>query len=141
MTQREINRLGWETFGVLLLAITNNVFERFGRWIGDGPENADNWLSISLGLLTWVWLVLNIVAFVFAVSNLFFFVRHLFRTNVRVSPPGRLGWLIFLLLGNLIAMPVYWCIYVRGTARAEAGENPIGLGPGAESEPHRGPEP
>ena len=39
------------------------------------------------------------------------YIGHLFRTD-RVPQDKKALWAVVLLLGNMIAMPVYWCLYI-----------------------------
>jgi len=52
---------------------------------------------------------LGIMGLVLALTILY--IVHLFRTD-RVPPDKKALWAVVLLLGNVLAMPVYWYFYV-----------------------------
>ena len=47
-------------------------------------------------------------------------------SNPRLSQTWRIVWVIVLMLGNMLALPVYWLLYLRGGERHGAGA-PAGL--------------
>jgi len=47
------------------------------------------------------------------VGLLVFYVVDLFR-NPRVPSESRTLWAVVLFLGNIVAMPIYWALYIRG---------------------------
>ena len=47
-------------------------------------------------------------------------------SNPRLTETPRIVWVIVLMLGNMLALPVYWLLYLRGWERPGAGA-PAGL--------------
>lgn len=86
----------------------------------------DNDLLIPFGVL----IGLHVFTMVLLLGVTVLYVIDVFR-NPRVKSDQRVLWLIVLLLGGLIAMPIYWWIYVRGSDDAVRG-------PGTAARPEAG---
>ncbi len=71
--------------------------------------------SFFLHLITIFWLMgLLAISFV-----------DIFR-NPRLTETARIVWVVVLMLANMLALPVYWLLYLRGWERHGAGA-PAGL--------------
>ena len=81
----------------------------FGDVLGAGP------LSFLIHLGTIVWLL-----GLLAVSLI-----DIFR-NPRLGETARAVWVVVLVLGNMLALPAYWLLYIRRGERHGAGA-PAGL--------------
>jgi hypothetical protein len=68
-------------------------------------------------------LVLHLLTMLLGASLLVFYVSHLFR-NDRVDKDKRSLWAIVLLLGSIVAMPIYWYAYVWTQDPASAPDSP-----------------
>lgn len=55
--------------------------------------------------------VLHVLAIVLIWMLIAFYIWHLFRTDL-VSSDKKALWAVVLFLGNMIAMPVFWYIYI-----------------------------
>lgn len=86
-------------FVVLILDSLASMFREGANEEGAVPF----WLAIilPLHLLTMLLIVLLLV----------FYITHVFR-NDRVDKDKKALWAVVLFLGNAIAMPVYWYLYV-----------------------------
>ncbi len=89
------------TYGLLVFGILN-------RWVLDSMDDKTrNSLPALLFLIP-----LNLAAGVAFIGCLIYYIKHLYKFNNRVPKPLRIFWLLLLLLGNVLAMPVYWYLYV-----------------------------
>ena len=73
-----------------------------------GGGDPDNDLPIPFGLL----LALHLLTMLVTLALIVISVIDVFR-NPRVDPDHRIMWLILILLGGIIAMPVYWWLHIR----------------------------
>jgi hypothetical protein len=82
------------------------------------PAHALRWdfllLPLHLVTILWVW------------ALLVFYLIHLFKT-ARVLKDQKVLWAVVLFMGNMIAMPVYWYLYIWSDA-------PVGIVPPSRSE-------
>ena len=68
--------------------------------------------------------VLYFLAFLAIAALLVVYMMHLFKTR-RVPKDQRALWAVVLLLGNMLAMPVYWYLYIwREPAKEIEGVSP-----------------
>jgi intracellular septation protein A len=74
---------------------------------GGGAPDHD--LLVPFGVLV----ALHVATMLVMVAGLIAYVVHAWR-NPRVKKDERTLWVLVLLLGGPIAMPIYWWIYVRG---------------------------
>ena len=93
---------------------------------GNGEPDDD--FLIPFGVL----FALHMLAIVIALLTTVFFVIDVFR-NPRVGQDQRVLWLIVLLLAGVVAMPIYWWLYVRSSA-----DTAPPTGPGAAARPEAG---
>jgi hypothetical protein len=56
--------------------------------------------------------IFHIVIIFLLVGLAIFYVRHAF-TNRALKPEEKTLWITVLLLGNVVAMPIYWWYYIR----------------------------
>lgn len=56
-------------------------------------------------------LPLHVLTMLDILALLVFYIRHLFRTEL-VAANMKAFWAVLLLLGNILAMPVYWYMYI-----------------------------
>ncbi len=73
---------------------------------GGGDPDAE--LPIPFGFL----LALHLLTMLITLALIVIYVIDVFR-NPRVSQDHRILWLILILLGGLLAMPVYWWLHLR----------------------------
>ena len=73
-----------------------------------GGGDPDNDLPIPFGLLV----ALHLLTMLVTLALIVIYVIDVFR-NPRVDPDHRILWLILILLGGIVAMPVYWWLHMR----------------------------
>jgi hypothetical protein len=112
---------GWK---VLLAALTVwPLFYFFGFtvWVvailawGDRDSVGDEWDVL---------LPLHVATMLLTVGLTVVYVLHVFRSG-RVREDQRLLWAAIIFVGNVLAMPFYWYLYVwREPARADGADSP-----------------
>ena len=83
-------------------------FAVVGIAAASGGGDPDGELPIPFGVL----IALHILTMLVSLALIVIYVIDVFR-NPRVDPDHRILWLILILLGGLIAMPVYWWLHLR----------------------------
>jgi hypothetical protein len=123
MTRQTIDRLGMMSYGLLIFGIVNG-------WIRKDLSKATlESLPVLIPMIA-----VNLVGVITAFYCLFCFIRHLFMENTRVGAGGKALWLILLLVGHLLTMPVYWYLHIaRECVVGERNPSPIGHSPPATS--------
>jgi len=59
-------------------------------------------------------LVPHVTTMVLAIVLLVIYIRHILK-NKTLSSEKQLIWVLLILFGNLVAMPIYWCLYIWKT--------------------------
>lgn len=67
--------------------------------------------SDPLGDRIWVLFLIHIACMFWVWGLLAFYLVHLFKTDV-VAKEQKALWAVVLFLGNMLAMPVYWYLYI-----------------------------
>src|SRR5579859_2459485 len=101
MTKRARDRLGAMSYGCLVWGIINGSIQR-----GVSHETLES-LPVLIPLIA-----VNLVGVIAALYCLVCFIRHLFTENTCLNGAGKGLWLVLLLLGHLVTMPIYWYLYV-----------------------------
>jgi hypothetical protein len=78
-----------------------------------GGGDPDNELSVPFAVL----IALHLFTMLVTLALIVIYVIDVFR-NPRVDPDHRVLWLILILLGGIIAMPVYWWLHLRPSPAA-----------------------
>jgi hypothetical protein len=65
-----------------------------------------------LGVPLAVWFIGTGIAGLITTVLLFAFGRHVY-SNPRLSHAWRICWIVLLFVGNYVAIPVYWWLYIR----------------------------
>lgn len=99
MTKREIDRFGVMSYAALILGVINGFLQ-------DSPALRNNFLVI-IPLFA-----VNLVGVSAVLYCLGSFISHLLTENQRVRGFATVGWLVLLVFGNLVTMPIYWYWYI-----------------------------
>ena len=59
-----------------------------------------------------LFMIVHFVVFILTLSLLIYYIRHTFR-NKDLASDQKLRWLLFLLFGNVVAMPIYYYVILR----------------------------
>lgn len=91
---------------VYVLVFMSTMFVEVGMSIMAGPGHMPGppvifWIIFPLHFLTMLEIIVLLVIYI----------RHLFK-NDRVPQDKKAPWAVVLFLGNMIAMPVYWYLYI-----------------------------
>ena len=78
-----------------------------------GGGEPDGNLPIPFGVL----IALHLLTMIVTLALIVIYAIDVFR-NPRVDPDHRVLWLILILLGGIIAMPVYWWLHLRPSPAA-----------------------
>jgi hypothetical protein len=117
MTRQAIDRLGALSYGSLLLGVINGYIQsRLSQ------ETLNSW-PVLIPLLA-----VNLVGLTAVFYCLSSFIVHLFTENKRLGGAGKALWLVLLLLGHLVTMPVYWYCHIVRERLADGDPVPSGLG-------------
>jgi uncharacterized membrane protein YhaH (DUF805 family) len=101
MTRRVIDRLGAMSYGILVWGIINGSIQR------DVSHETRESLPVLIPLIA-----VNLVGVIALFYCLASFIGHLFTKNKRLRGAGKALWLILLLLGSVVTMPIYWYMYI-----------------------------
>ncbi|MEK6602136.1 MAG: hypothetical protein AABZ09_09670 [Candidatus Binatota bacterium] len=81
------------------------VFSSMG-YQGRSPENFDFLFRLHLGTMLLIFVLLV------------FYLVYLFRTD-RVPSDKKALWAVVLFMGNMIAIPIFWYLYIWGKGKAK----------------------
>jgi hypothetical protein len=101
MTVQQKNHLGMLTYGLLVFAIVNR-----GVLDSMDQETKKSWPALL------VLVPANLVAVIAFFGCLIYYIKHLYKFNQRVSRWVRPIWVVLLLFGGPLTMPVYWYVYI-----------------------------
>ena len=104
-----VNRATAAVLGLLTVApwgymvyFVSRVTTAFTAARGPSPTSYDEFQTL---------IRLHMLVMALILGLLVFYIVHLFRTE-RVAADKKTLWAVVLFLGNLLAMPVYWYLYV-----------------------------
>lgn len=115
--------LGLATFWPFLYLILFFVFVFSSILFMPGPGEEGSGpplffaVFVALHLLTMLWIMALTI----------FYIVNVFR-NDRVEKDKKVLWAVVIFLGNMIAMPIYWYLYIWNEAPIASATSPASLG-------------